>query len=474
MKSIEDLLAEVRGLRSQLDELDNEFSGRAMTPEAKETWNEINAQHDETNALIDELRSRQERLAEVAATPENVESERSVPNIARPSSVRGSDIYDLSTIRSSAFDSSTADREFTDRAMRSIDTASFPSSAGDADSVRSHLASLVQDQPRVARYFMLTGSPQYRSAFRAVIMGQPLTGEQTRAMSLTGASGGFAQIPYQLDPTIIRTGALAINPYRAIARQVEITGTNKWDGVSSGAVVASWDAEAVEVSDDSPTYAQPSIPVFKANAFVPFSYELGEDYPNLLNDLGGLIGEAKDTLEATAFTTGNGKTAPKGIITAATTTVTAGGTAAFAVADLYSLDNAVPARYQANATVVGNRAIINKVRAFDTTNGNTLFGPTAQLTQGTGTGPLMNASILGYQTAQVTDMASALTTGSKILVEGDFSQYVIVNRIGMSVEYVPQLFGAAFRPTGQRGLMAHWRTGADVTNAAAFRVLVTG
>ena len=466
-KTIEDLLAELRGLRSQVTELDEEFAGRSMTPEAKETWNELNGSIDETNALVEELRSRAARLEEVAAEPENVEHERSIPQVRR-AATRGDDIYDLSSIRSSAYDMDSGNRELQDRALRSIDGAHLE------DGSKGQVEDLVRDMPEVARHVLTTGSPQYRSAFRKTVTGQPLNSEEIRAMSLTGATGGFATLPYQLDPTIIRTGALAINPLRAISRNVQISGTNVWKGVSSGAVVASFDAEAAEVSDDSPTYAQPSITCHKAQAFVPFSYELGEDYPNLLNDLGGLIAEAKDTLEATKFTLGSGTAEPWGIVTRATTTVTAAGTAAFVAADLYSLDNAVPARYQANASIIGSRTTLNRIRTFDTTNGYTIFGPTAQLTQATGTDAMIRMSVLGYPTAQVSDMSAVLTTGAKILIEGDFRQYVIVDRIGMSVEVVPHLVGTNHRPTGERGLLAHWRVGADVTNALAFRTLVTG
>jgi HK97 family phage major capsid protein len=57
------------------------------------------------------------------------------------------------------------------------------------------------------------------------------------------------------------------------------------------------------------------------------------------------------------------------------------------------------------------------------------------------------------------------------LLLGDFSRFVIVDRVGMSVEYIPTLFGASQRPTGQRGWYAYWRTGSDVTDGNAFRLL---
>ena len=71
-------------------------------------------------------------------------------------------------------------------------------------------------------------------------------------------------------------------------------------------------------------------------------------------------------------------------------------------------------------------------------------------------------------------MVSTLsTTGSKIMIAGDFKTgYTIVDRVGMSVEIIPHLFGATNRyPTGQRGLYAFWRTGAGVVALNALRYL---
>jgi len=69
-------------------------------------------------------------------------------------------------------------------------------------------------------------------------------------------------------------------------------------------------------------------------------------------------------------------------------------------------------------------------------------------------------------------MTSTVTTGSNILLAGDFSQYLIFDRIGTTMEYVPNIFDTTSgRPTGQRGWLAHWRVGADVLVPNAFRVL---
>jgi peptidase E len=75
-----------------------------------------------------------------------------------------------------------------------------------------------------------------------------------------------------------------VNPWRALARKEQITG-NTWNGVSAGAVVASRDLEFEEVSDDAPTLAQPTATVTKAQAFIPFSIEVGQDWGSLETEM---------------------------------------------------------------------------------------------------------------------------------------------------------------------------------------------
>ena len=72
-------------------------------------------------------------------------------------------------------------------------------------------------------------------------------------------------------------------------------------------------------------------------------------------------------------------------------------------------------------------------------------------------------------------MDSALNTSATeanyLLVLGDWSQFLIADRIGTRVELVPHVFGSSHRPTGQRGFFAWFRTGSDVLVDNAFRML---
>ena len=70
-------------------------------------------------------------------------------------------------------------------------------------------------------------------------------------------------------------------------------------------------------------------------------------------------------------------------------------------------------------------------------------------------------------------MQATVVNATKIMIVGDFNYFLIVDRIGLHIELIPTLFGAAQGnlPTGQRGLLAYWRVGAKVLDANAFRVL---
>ena len=318
---------------------------------------------------------------------------------------------------------------------------------------------------------MQTGSPQYRAAFAKTLQGKPLTGDETRAMSLTNASGGFA-VPFQLDPTVIPTGNKNVNPLRAISRVVQGT-AEEWRGVTAGAITISRDPEATEVSDDSPTIAQPTIRAEKVQGWIPYSIEIGMDWTSFLGEMGKLFADAKDEEEAASFTNGSGVSPQvQGILTGATVTVPTASAGTFVASDLYALEGALPSRHRSRAELMANRAVYSKVRQMGGSAGGENMWLTIAQSVGDNAGRISN-TVLGYPAFENSLMSSAITTGNAIAVLGDFANgYVIYDRIGTQVEVVQHLVGTNHRPTGQRGLYIYYRNGAGVVNANAFRKLV--
>ena len=125
---------------------------------------------------------------------------------------------------------------------------------------------------------------------------------------------GRLLIPTSLDPAVLLSSAGSTNPLRQISRVVQ-TVTDSWNGVTSAGVTAEWIGEGLEVADASPTFGQPSIPVYKADAFVPFSFEIAADGLGFMQELGKLLADAAEQLTATAYTTGTGSNQPTGLIT---------------------------------------------------------------------------------------------------------------------------------------------------------------
>jgi HK97 family phage major capsid protein len=300
----------------------------------------------------------------------------------------------------------------------------------------------------------MTSGKAYKDEFARYLATGAVGPEMQRAASLTAGSGGYA-VPVVLDPTVILTSSGQVNPVRQIARVEQIVG-NTWQGVSSTGVTAAYSAEAVEASDNAPTLVQPVANVEKAQAFIPFSIEIGEDWGSFQSEMARLIQDAKDRLESSRFLTGVGHSGnvPEGLHTGATAVVSTAATATFAVADLYTLENALAPRWKPRASIIGNRAQFNKVRQFDTSGGASLW---VQLQDG------QPERLIGYPKYEWSDMTSGATSSAWILTIGDFSNFLIVDRIGLNVELVPFLFGTANNfPNGQRGLYAYWRNTSKV------------
>lgn len=304
------------------------------------------------------------------------------------------------------------------------------------------------------------------------MLGRGITADEQRALSTwTGVDGGFL-VPFVLDPTVILTSDAAVNPYRRIARMIQLANANTWKGVSSAGVVASFDPEFTEVSDDTPDFEQPDLYVEKAQAFVEFSFEADQDIPGLAGELATMFQEAKDELEADKYTNGAGHDSdePEGILTGATTTIDSSGSGAIAIDDTDALEAGLPPRWRSRAEYLASRFIYTKLKRLATADDQGFWVPIQgglANTAGGNTGYSLN----GYPTNECSEMPAAVTAGTLMMVLGDWRQFAVVDRIGMATELVPHLMGASFRPTGKRGLLAHWRTTSGVLVPGAFRVL---
>jgi HK97 family phage major capsid protein len=467
LRSVEELANYDTELRGAITELETEYKGLPFPDERRAEYASFVDHRGKVEARVKEFNAREQYIRSMADAGNRTEHvDDGFFRASRPT-VREQDIFDLSTIRSAWSNPEAANSEIRDRAMRAIDITRFPHTR--TNEARDYVKDLLEriDNPTtLARRILTTGSPVYQRAFGKSIAGQYLTGEEQRAMSLTGAAGGFA-VPLNIDPSVIPTSNSTVNPIRSVARVIPIT-VDEWRGVTSGAITVAYAAEATETTDNSPTIAQPIISTEKAEAFIPFSIEIGMDWSGLQAEMGRLLQEGKDDTEADKFITGSGTNEPFGVITGATNTVNATTGQTFDAEDLYRLEATLPPRYRARAAFFGNRSIYNLIRQFVLTGQS---NPWKDLEQSTTTDGRVG-NLLGYPAYEASTMTGTTATGVKFLILGDFSRYVIIDRVGLDVEVIPHLVGTNHRPTGQRGLYAYFRNGAKVVDANAFRVLL--
>jgi HK97 family phage major capsid protein len=470
----------------ELERLDAMAERGALTPQDERAWADMVNEAEILDAHVRELERQADRVRvkDILEGRANGRVEYSNPAVHSGNSGgydsdpilnfdsiedhRFRDPWDLREVRTFGRDRGDVSTELRSRALCAIERM-----PGADDKVREGATQIIERwddaDSRIAKMCLATSSPAYMRAWSKLARGKGhmFTPEEqqamTRAMSLTDSAGGYL-VPFQLDPTVIITSTGTRNDIRKIARQVVATG-DVWNGVSAGQVTWAFAAEATEASDNAPTFSQPTVPIHKAQGFVPISIEALDDEANVTQEVARLLAFGREDLEANKFIVGTGTGEPFGIVAALTGTaseITTITNDVFALADVYKLDNNLPARYRTNASWLGHRAIYNLVRAFDTAGG---AGMWVQLPSD------QPAQMLGRDVYEAEAMDNVTTDAKRVLIYGDFSNYVIADRVGMTVEFIPHLLGANRRPQGQRGWYAYYRVGADSVNDGGFRML---
>lgn len=486
--TVEQRTARQSEIRARLAEIDTEHAGATLPDDVQTEWDTISTEYDEHARAIEATNARAEQLRALAAQP--AATERVGPQ-AGAGATRGGygrqapafhrrpeDIYDLASARQQARSLDEMAGIYQDRALRAIEISAYPGapSREDAQSRAEHLLRTVDTEDgQLARRMLTTGSPVYSRAFGKMMTTQStagLTAEESRALSLgVDTAGGYA-VPMQLDPTIILTSDGVTNPLRALARQVQIVG-KKWEGVTSAAVTVTRGAEGGEAPDSTPTLAQPSVGTIPVQGFVPFSRELGQSWSAMSGEITMLLQDAKDTEEAGAFITGDGTgNNPNGLIGTVTTNSKVAATAVGTItvrADVDKVEESLPPRFRSRGTWLANKTIFNLIRQAAT--GQTSLATDLWVRLSGGMPPELSG-YPAYEMSTMTTIAGSGAGSNLVLAFGDFQRgFLIVDRIGMSVELVPHLFGSNGRPTGQRGVHAYWSNNCRILIDNAIRVL---
>jgi len=81
-------------------------------------------------------------------------------------------------------------------------------------------------------------------------------------------------------------------------------------------------------------------------------------------------------------------------------------------------------------------------------------------------------TLLGAPIYESTTMDGTVAVNALEAIFGDFGQYIIVDRVGVSMIYEPLVKGTGgILPAGQAGWFMFWRVGAQLSTVNAFRVM---
>lgn len=459
-------LAEIEAERAQIHEAAGDA---ALTDDQQTRWDELDTAEAETRASIEEA-ERRERVAASRARWSTAHVGTRVSPWDEPDVMR------------------MESRAAVDRARAALDSRD---SAAEhlADEQRARLERMLQtrndnlDGSWLARRLLVTEHPDYREAFmRLVTRSQPVLSpeqsaaiqrfEEFRAMNIgTGSAGGWG-IPVLIDPTIILTAQGHPNPFFQLARVETIT-TDQWKGVSSAGVTWQFRAEGATVSDNSPTLAQPTVPAHRADGYIPYTLEVDMDYPGFASEMSRLLAEGYSELLVSKFTTGTGSDEPTGIVTAldanAAVEVATATAGTLAAGDVNKVWRDLPIRYRnARCAWMSSTDINNIIQQLGASNNNSAF--TVDFTA-------EGVAVLKGRQMHLNDYMATMPSGTSagnLLIVGDWSNYLIAQRAGMSIELVPHVFdtsGSVSLPNGSRAWFAWARVGADSINDNGFRLL---
>lgn len=288
---------------------------------------------------------------------------------------------------------------------------------------------------------------EYKEAFRKYVLGgekrmsereldvlaQHFVGEEraATASSTTAAAGGYTipeDFSYEIEKFMEYTGPFANfsgnGPFRLWTSE---TGADlPWPTIDDTAQDSYLLAESGDATT-SATGVTVGTETLKAYAFntglIPVTRQIMQDsFTQFSSLIAELFGERMGRGVNTAATTGTGSTQPEGVVLGASQgKVSASGTA-FTQNELLDLLYSVNKAYRMGPKVgwMLHSSMVGNIRKLDVSTSNytqPLFQPS--LAAG------VPDKILGYQYWENDAMSSALTTGQKILLFGDFNKFVI-------------------------------------------------
>lgn len=394
------------------------------------------------------------------------------------------DVERVSTFRN-PWDIDTVSRTRNVEELFSRAVSAVEQTPGSNDGRREALTRMLEDSgdEKMARLVLATTSPAYKTAFGKIArsggnlaLANLNDAERgaldyaesiKRAVSMTTDNAGGYLVPTDIEAAVTLSSSGTDNPIYSLARRVQTT-SDTYRVVTAPNAAWSWDGENTEVSDDTPTFANTDISLYLAQGFVPFSYASQGSISGVTGIVSDVLMGGWNDLVGAALTTGSGSSQPIGIVTALTGgsyEINAAGEA-LALADLYSLWDALPARHRRNATWMANIALINDMRQLSDAAGFNLL-----VDMQAGSPP----RLFGRPLVENSDLDGAInaaaTANNYSVVVGNFDHFVIAEGVGTTTRFIPDVFGTTGRPIGASGIYMAAHFGSDSVLDSAFRML---
>lgn len=242
----------------------------------------------------------------------------------------------------------------------------------------------------------------------------------------TPASGGYTVAPEY--STQIITKLEELSPMRRLASTMAIGTSNILIPTLATDAAGGWVTETGPRPESEPTFDQLQIDVHEHAVIIPVSQQLLEDsFIDLSSFLANRIALKFAQAESTAFVTGDGNGKPTGLFDASYTygSIEAALDGSDLIEKLIEVYYDLPTAYAQRGTWGMNRKTMGMIRAAaDTTTKGTLWSD--GLADGT------PARFLGAPVAEFPDMPDFAASTAPV-VFGDFSNYQIVDRIGLQI-----------------------------------------
>lgn len=303
--------------------------------------------------------------------------------------------------------------------------------------------------------------------------------EQKALYAADATTGGYFAATDFLDELIAYR--LLISPMRSICRVQTTSGEKVQMPSLANDTTVFWAAEqATYQNSQDPTTSMIEIPVHELRALLKISQQNLEDSQFNLEDFMKqrmMLGFAKK--EGAAFVNGSGNGQPRGIMsypTKATSTypggsaglsnvtdaipyVLSGGTTGNIIQeDVTNVLMDLKADYDNNNTAyIFTRGTLNTIRLFKDSIGRPLWIPF---------GADVPSTVNNRKYVEMPDMPQ-IASGAYPIAVGDFSNYMIVDRVSLAIRELDELFAVS----GLVGFIARMRIGGDCLLPESFRFL---